>query len=641
VTDGYRLILNFFDAIQMSVAHIYHTALVFSPKTALLDAYSARELHMEARITHGRQTEWTSLLRTIQAPGSVYSVRYSYDGSMLAVAGLGFSQLFQSGTGERVAELEFDCGLVRSVSFSCNDKMLATASGNTIRVWKTNTGSLITTLAANYAYIRSVDFHPHIDHLLVAGCVYGEVYVWDVTKSSIIASFNVPNSSGILCWMQQDAQKHILIGTKRRAEIWNVDPFKQVNVFSVPSSDAEISAVASSCDGLLVASGSEDGTVVIYDAYSANIIHSYQYSRGVVSVAFSSVAAILAFGSFPETLGFFFYDDNAPNRIITWGSHQGYSQSAVFSPNGRFFASGSNDGMVNIWETSAVKSVQNNDHHSQRIRRVRLSNNNQLIASSSDDTTVKVWNALTGALCTTLHGHSAGVRDAIILRDGIHAVSVDMYQTLILWDWPEGKILDRNVAIAREHDSFGSIFSYSREILTPGFISTHGSLGDSKAFRVCCWNVDLSEGGDIRIILVAHGAIHPIEHILRITHRVSIENANLSLWVECESGAQYSAAWHGPSMLAGPPEELQFIEVTEDSHIKDDDDALSTLDAPCRKSDDKVWFLDHRDRRILWVPPLHRGGGFWHGRRLVIQGDSGRLTVVDFSNVDLDNDTLF
>jgi WD40 repeat protein len=298
--------------------------------------------------------------------------------------------------------------------------------------------------------------------------------------------------------------------------------------------------------------------------------------------------------------------------------------------------------MVSIWETSAVKSVQNDDHHSQTINSVRFSNDNQLIASSSDDTTVKVWNTFTGALCTTLHGHSAKARDAIILQDGIHAVSVDVDETLILWDWPEGKILNRNVAIAQEHGNSIFIFPYSRDILTLGFISTHALSNNNKEFKVCCWNVDLSETGDVCIILVAHGIMgHPPTDILKITDRGSIENANLSLFLECMSGAQFSAVWHGPSVLAGSPEELLFVEVTEDSSLKGGDDALSTFEAPCRKFHDEVWFLDDRDRRILWVPPLNRGYGFWRGRRLVIEGESGRLTVVDFSNIDLDNDALF
>jgi WD40 repeat protein len=168
VIDGYRFLLYFFDMIQESVAHLYHSALPFAPKTLLWDMYRAQETSVEARILQGREPKWTPLIRTVSLPGWGCVVKYSHDGRMLAVGGRNSSQLFSSGTGERLAELEFGCGEVKSVSFSCDDRILATASGSTIRLWDVSSGSLTTTLFGDGANVYSADFHPYIGHLLVA-----------------------------------------------------------------------------------------------------------------------------------------------------------------------------------------------------------------------------------------------------------------------------------------------------------------------------------------------------------------------------------------------------------------------------------------------------------------------------------------
>ena len=87
--------------------------------------------------------------------------------------------------------------------------------------------------------------------------------------------------------------------------------------------------------------------------------------------------------------------------------------------------------------------------------------------------------------------------------------------------------------------------------------------------------------------------------------------------------------------------ELQFIEQVEESPLKDTDTSLTAFETPCRQSEDEAWILDERERQILWVPPINRGRGRWLGRRLVIAGKSGRLTVIDFLSAAMGDSLLF
>jgi WD40 repeat protein len=625
--------------IQTSVAHLYHSALPFTPETPLWNMYRARETSVEARILQGRESEWKPLIRTVLLPNWGSTVRYSHDGRMLAVGGRDFSQLFWSGTGERFAELESSDGRVDFVSFSCDDRVLATASRSTIRLWDVTSGSLTTTIAEDdHAVIWSVDFHPYIGHLLAAGDYSGQVYVWDVRDGSR-TELSVAGSTGRLCWVRQGEQRHILVGCEDgRVEMWDVDSLQQVQVFSSSQSLGEIYAVVSSDDGSLVACDAGDGMLIVYNIHTGEVAHSYKHSHEIRSVAFSPTASILAFASDEEVCLWFYTTD----RIVIFTGHLSLVNSVVFSPNGRFVASSAYDGTLRLWETDTTNPAPDDIHHSHEIYSVHFSNDGQLIVSASSDKTIKIWDTPTGTLCTTLKGHTSQVWDAIILPDNVHVVSRNDDDILTVWDWQTGKTLLTDTAIVKDHGRFDSLFPYMHAISPLGFISTH--IKPNYERTVCCWTIDLSVPGNTRVVLAACGVAKTSvpDSTLRITPRGSTKTSNLALVLECKSGKQFSALWDSPTVLNSSPAQLQFIEELDESPLKHTEQSLTGSELPCRWSDDGAWILDQHDRQILWGPPANRGyRACWHGHCLVIAGYSNRLTLVNFSGVILNNDIKF
>jgi WD40 repeat protein len=559
---------------------------------------------VEARILQGCEPEWTSLVRTVSLPNDGWAVRYSHDGRMLAVSGDNFSQLFSSGTGERLAELESSRRPIWYLSFSSDNRVLATASDGTIRLWDVASGSLINKLVGDGAFICSVDFHPSIGHLLASGDYSSRMYAWDVRDGSKI-ELNVADDVKIFCWVQQREKKHILVGCKdERIEMWDVDSLQQVQVFSSSSSGGGIQAVASSRDGSLVASGSEYGTLAVYTTHTGEVLHSYKHGQRIWSVAFSPTAPILAFASEKEVCLWFY----ATDRIVTFTGHSFHVSSVAFSPNGRFIASASRDTTLRIWGTDTINPDPDDVHHSQYISCTHFSNDGQLIVSASWDKTVKVWNTLTGTLCTTLKGHTGKVEDAIILPDSVHVVSTDDNGTLIVWDWQKGKTLLTDTIIARNHGGFCSLFPYTHASCPLGFISTHTQTDRTEEHTVCCWTIDLSAPSDTCLVLIARGVVNTLfSNILQIMHRSSTETSNLTLFLECSSGKRFSALWNGPTGINNSPAQLQFIEELDESPLKYTEQSLVGSEVPCRWSDDRAWILDKHDRQILWVPPVNRG----------------------------------
>jgi hypothetical protein len=231
--------------------------------------------------------------------------------------------------------------------------------------------------------------------------------------------------------------------------------------------------------------------------------------------------------------------------------------------------------------------------------------------------------------------------DAIILPDNVHVVSIDEDDTLMIWDWQKGNPLFMDTAILRDHGRLETLHPYTHALSPLGFISTHSKSYDSERCTVCCWSIDLSALNDPRIVLVAHAVVHTSDsHIQRITHRGSTTTSNLTLVLEYDSGKQFSALWDGPDVVGNSPAQLQFVEETDELPLKNTDQPLANSELPCRWSRDGDWILDEHDRQILWVPPANRGyAARWYGHDLVIGGQTGRLGLVDFSNVIL-NDAI-
>jgi WD40 repeat protein len=72
--------------------------------------------------------------------------------------------------------------------------------------------------------------------------------------------------------------------------------------------------------------------------------------------------------------------------------------------------------------------------HSSPVWSVTFSFDGKQIASGSDDKTVRLWDAVTGALLQTLEGHSSSFSSVAFSPDGKQVVSGSYDSTVQLWN---------------------------------------------------------------------------------------------------------------------------------------------------------------------------------------------------------------
>ena len=155
--------------------------------------------------------------------------------------------------------------------------------------------------------------------------------------------------------------------------------------------------------------------ILVFSIIGSQITHAQvvlEHGDGVLSVAFSPVEdTLLASGSSDSTVKL--WDVETQTNIATLEGHTAAVFSVAFSPNRMLLASGSFDGTVKLWDANAHTNIATLEGHAAEIASVAFSPDGTTLASGSFDGIVKLWNIATHQNTATFGGY-----DADILEEG-------------------------------------------------------------------------------------------------------------------------------------------------------------------------------------------------------------------------------
>ena len=251
-------------------------------------------------------------------------------------------------------------------------------------------------------------------------------------------------------------------------KLWNVAT--RENVATLPHT-AEVLSVSFSTNGEILASGSVDGTVKLWDVATRENIATLPHGAEVLSVSFSTDGT-LASGAYDGTVKL--WDVATQQSITTLDEHTGVVSSVLFSTDGTL-ASGSWDGTVKLWDVVTRENVATLPHTAE-VLSVSFSTNGEILASGSWDGTVKLWDVATRENIATLP-HGARVRSVSFSTDGTLASGAHD-GTVKLWD-----VTKRiNFATLWHTSPVGSV-SFSGTILASATDAGMVELRDSSEWR--------------------------------------------------------------------------------------------------------------------------------------------------------------
>jgi WD40 repeat protein/serine/threonine protein kinase len=417
--------------------------------------------------------------------GPVYTLDYSPDGARLASGSEDNTvRLWDARTLEALNILEGHTNWVLSVAFNPRGSVLASGSAdNTIRLWDVESARQIAgPLRGHQDWVRALQFFPD-GRRLASGGADGLILFWDGTTA--VDGYASPGNSEI--WgldISPDGEHITSGGTDSPVYIWHSQP--QLGT-TIARQAEQIAAAAISPDGSLLASaggldsdfaihlwniadhtsqavleghtsqitalafhptrpllasGSVDRTVIIWDITNTERPVTLPLSDSVFAIAFNVQGDQLAVGDNTGAITIWDTRGSSPDTWTPLGqpssAHTDRVLALAYHPNGALLASGSRDTTIRLWDTSPGKPAgepltKQNDV----ILSLAFSPDGSLLASSGRDTTIHLWAQSDGiweANGEPLRGHRNWVMDVKFSPDGALLASASGDRSVILWD---------------------------------------------------------------------------------------------------------------------------------------------------------------------------------------------------------------
>ena len=118
--------------------------------------------------------------------------------------------------------------------------------------------------------------------------------------------------------------------------------------------------------------------------------------------------------------------------------HTSNVYSVAFSPDGTTLASGSADTTIRFWDARSGAHIRTLTGHTEDVNTVAFSPDGTTLASGSEDDTIRLWDARSGAHIRTFTGHTWSVSSVAFSPDGHTLASGSRDSTIRLWDAASG-----------------------------------------------------------------------------------------------------------------------------------------------------------------------------------------------------------
>jgi WD40 repeat protein len=225
-----------------------------------------------------------------------------------------------------------------------------------------------------------------------------------------------------------------------------------------------VNGLAFSPNGRILATAGQDGSVGLWDTQTFRKIKDLVDRRGaagaVNGIAFSPDNPTIVTATAGKQAGVTFWNlDNYtafPVPVDTGPVH-----AIAFSPDGRRLATGSNNGSVQIWDTTSRRPIVTETEHTDEVLAVAFSPDGRTLATGSADASVRLWD--TGSEqsslrhLTSLTGPTESVWGVAFSPDRHTLASAGADATVGLWNvsGPSDDGLPEvwNAAVSGPHDT--------------------------------------------------------------------------------------------------------------------------------------------------------------------------------------------
>ena len=292
-------------------------------------------------------------------------------------------------------------GGINVIRFSPDGQFLAVGSDVGINLYSVKTGEEVALPNKTIGQVNAIAFSSDSNILAIGGYLRPTIQLWNLKTRTELPPFSIPltfrinqnipiQSAIALAFGVKDT---VLVSVSHFGEVtyWDMNS-QEIIVEHHTDDDSDGNVLTLSADGRIFARGSGVG------------LH-HGGPKGQISLWLTSIGK-------RET------KTRGHRPLTPWSKKRAGIRALAFSPDGKTFASGSEDTTVRIWNTKRGSKRATLEGHTGWVTALAFSNDGKTIASGDTDGTVRVWDVQKKRELAVLEGHNNTVVALAFTPDG-------------------------------------------------------------------------------------------------------------------------------------------------------------------------------------------------------------------------------
>ncbi|EMD92741.1 hypothetical protein COCC4DRAFT_197430 [Bipolaris maydis ATCC 48331] len=588
---------------------------------------------------------------------TVSSVAFSHNSSRVVSGSHDTTaKIWDTNSGACLLTLSGHSKYVRSVAFSYDSSWIASGSGDfTVKIWNLNNGECIQNLEHGGS-VSLVAFFQGSNRLVSA---YGtgtgtSIMVWDLNEGKLLKTSGDVDNDFKSVFFSHDCTRAALITSdpeERNISVLDLDTGEWLK--TLRGQDSAVQSVTFSRNSTQLISGSTSGSIKIWDVTTGECLRTYEGNSFCAnSMALSHDSAYLVSGADDGTVRI--WDAVSTASLRAPMNHNVGVRSLDFSPDSALLASAFSNNTIKIWHVSSGKCLQTlkchdykgieNEEIKHKISSMAFSHDSTLLGSGSQDGIIKIWDVSNGKCLHTLvnNGH---VRLVVFSQNSACLASVSSTLegcTSKLWDLSSGKCIQNFTFydVWRTRGHFGSAaMSHDLSLIAVPSDSQDIHIlntGNGKRFQTL-----ESHGEDVASIafshdstLLASGSFDNTVKIWDLKRGVCLQTYKTGIWIlkmKFENAGPYLRIGIGTINISAA---LDVSSLSNNSKrcVPRFHGVSVSWDSECIKFDSKL---------VAQIPRAYRAKtSIWGGGHRIVSGNTiafaSRSGIVSIFKVDVD-----
>ena len=365
--------------------------------------------------------------------GDVWSFDFAGDGVMVTSSSDNHAKAWNLDTGELL--VDFDHGVqVRGAQVQENRRLVTGGGDGKLRVWALDTGELERTIEAHDRGIENIALSPDGRQVL-SGSRDLTAKLWDLETGEPVLDLT-GHRGGVRGLAFSADGRRIATGTRRgELRIWDRESGALEKQLDREASVLKL-AFRPAGDTEQLAAASFDRLVLLRTGGRSNVPRGH--SRGVYDVAFSPEGSMLATGSYDGTVMLWDAERGEVTRVLE--GHDDTVHAVTFTPDRQYVVSAGGDRTARLWERETGSPVATLVGADAPLYGLDVTSDSRRIVASGADGTVAVWSRAGTLLQRFRTGADDTLKDVRVLKGDKLVVTASKSGRVQISDWATGKV---------------------------------------------------------------------------------------------------------------------------------------------------------------------------------------------------------